>query len=88
MWDFTGDRPDSRYLVLGFTREPAAEAADLPLRDDLVASGPLLSDDGSWVLGAAVLLEASDAAAAREVLSADRYAGIEVHHWQFGGRPS
>ena len=88
MWDFTGDRPDSRYLVLGFTLEPAAEAADLPLRDDLIASGPLLSDDGSWVLGAAVLLEASDAAAAREVLSTDRYAGIEVHHWQFGGRPS
>ncbi len=88
MWDFTGGRPDSRYLVIGFTLEPAADAGDLPLRDDLVACGPLLSDDGSLMLGAAVLLEASDADAAREVLSPDRYAGIEVHHWQFGGRPS
>jgi len=57
-------------------------------RDELIVSGPLLSDDGSLVLGAAVLLEAPDADDAREVLSADRYAGIEVHQWRFGGRPN
>lgn len=88
MWDYTGGRPDNRYLVLGFTLEPAAAASDLPFRDDLIASGPLLSDDGAWVLGAAVLLEASDANCAREVLSARRYTGIEVHQWRFGGRPN
>ena len=89
MWDFTGGRPDrTRYLVLGFTLEPAAEAAAMPSSNELIASGPLLSDDGSLVLGAAVLLEAPHAAGAREVLSADRYAGIEVHEWQFGGRPN
>ena len=89
MWEFTGGRPDrTRYLVLGFTLEPAAEAAAVPSSNDLIAGGPLLSDDGSLVLGAAVLLEAPDAAGAREALSADRYAGIEVHRWQFGGRPS
>jgi uncharacterized protein YciI len=89
MWDFSGSRPGSnRYLVLGFMLEPAAAATELPRRDELIVSGPLLSDDGSMVLGAAVLLEAPDADDAREVLSADRYAGIEVHQWRFGGRPN
>ena len=60
----------------------------MPVSDELIASGPLLSDDGVFVLGAAVLLEAPDEAGAREVLSADRYTGIEVHQWQFGGRPT
>jgi len=67
MWDFTGGRPDrTRYLDLGFTLEPAAEAAAVPLSNELIASGPLLYDDGSLVLGAAVLLEAPHAAGARE----------------------
>ena len=89
MWDFSGGRPDNnRYLILGFTLEPAADATELPLRDELIASGPLLSDDGSLVLGAAVLLEAPDGDSAREVLSTDRYTGIEVHQWRFGGRPN
>jgi uncharacterized protein YciI len=88
MWDFSGSRPgNNRYLVLGFTLEPAAAATDHPPRDELIVSGPLLSDDGSFVVGAAVLLEAPDADDAREVLAADRYAGIEVHQWRFGGRP-
>ena len=88
MWDFTGGPPGHhRYLVLGFTLEMAADASELPLREELIASGPLLSDDGARVLGAAVLLEAPDADVAREVLPADRYVGIEVHQWEFGGRP-
>jgi uncharacterized protein YciI len=88
MWDFSGGQPDNnRYLVLGFRMEPAADAAELPLRDEVIAGGPLLSDDGSLVLGAAVLLEAPDADGARDVLTADRYVGVEVHQWRFGGRP-
>ena len=62
MWDFSSSRPgNNRYLVLGFMLEPAGAATDLPRRDELIVSGPLLSDDGSFVLGAAVLLEAPDA---------------------------
>jgi uncharacterized protein len=90
MWDFTGGRPDRhRYLVLGFTPEPAAEATGLPPDDEVtvILGGRLLSDEGSSVLGAAVLLEAPDAVAARAVLPADRYVGVEVHRWRFGGRP-
>jgi hypothetical protein len=47
----------------------------------------LLSDDGSVTVGAAVLLEAPDAEQAGEVLPTDRYVGVEVHRWRFGGRP-
>jgi uncharacterized protein len=88
MWEFTGARPDHhRYLVLGFTLVSAAEWSELPRRDEFIASGPLLSDDGSMVLGAALLLEAADAESAGELLRALGYTGIEVHLWQFGGRP-
>lgn len=87
MWDFPGGRTGgNRYLVLGLGEGRAAGLA-LPLdREELVAYGPLLSDDGDTWLGTAVLLRATDADAARAVLTADRYADIEVHDWEFGGR--
>lgn len=89
MWDFPGGRTGgNRYLVLGLG---TGEAADLTVpsdRGDLIAYGPLLSDDGAAWLGTAVLLRAPDPDTARAVLTPDRYAGIEVHNWQFGGRPS
>ncbi|CAN7221957.1 YciI family protein [Terrabacter sp. LjRoot27] len=88
MWDFGDGRPGlDRYLVLGFTLEPLADAVEPPQGEALIASGPLLSDDAAFVLGMAVLLEAPDADRAREVLTPGRYVGIEVHQWEFGGRP-
>src|ERR1039457_4631050 len=59
-----------------------------PDRDELIAYGPLLSDNGTTWLGTAVLVRAPDPDTARAILTPDRYAGIEVHNWQFGGRPS
>jgi uncharacterized protein YciI len=47
-------------------------------RDELVAYGPLLSDDGNTWLGTAVLLRAPDPDTARAVPTADRYADGEV----------
>ncbi|MFD4414225.1 YciI family protein [Streptomyces sp. NPDC058476] len=90
MWDFPGGRTDgNRYLVLGLgSGQAAADLAVPPDRDELIAYGPLLSDDGATWLGTAVLVRAPDADTARAVLIADRYATIEVHDWQFGGRPS
>ena len=89
MWDFPAGREGGeRYLVLGLG---AGEAADLDVPDDrdgLIAYGPLLSDDGGAWLGTAVLVRAPDPDAARAVLTQDRYAGIEVHEWEFGGRRS
>ncbi|MDX3520131.1 YciI family protein [Streptomyces scabiei] len=87
MWDFPGGRTGgNRYLVLGLGEGPAADLA-LPLdREELIAYGPLLSDDGDTWLGTAAMLRAPDADTARAVLTAERYADIEVHDWEFGGR--
>lgn len=89
MWDFPGGRTGGdRFLVLGLG---AGEAVDLevpPGRDELIAYGPLLSDDGDTWLGTAALVRAPDPATARALLTVDRYAEIEVSPWQFGGRPS
>ena len=88
MWDFPGGRAGgNRYLVLGLGTGSAADLTVPPDPDELVAYGPLLSDDGGTWLGTAVLVRARDPDAARGVLTPDRYAGIEVHRWQFGGRP-
>jgi len=90
MWDFPGGLTGgNRYLVLGLGE---GEAADLAVpagyRDDLIAYGPLLSDDATAWLGTAALLRAADPAAARALLTEDRYADIEVHPWESGGRRS
>jgi uncharacterized protein len=86
MWDFPGGRAGGhRYLVLGLGTWPAAVP---PGQDELIAFGPLLSDNGTTWLGTAALIRAPDPDTARAVLTPDRYAGIEVHNWQFGGRPS
>lgn len=87
MWDFPGGPTDgNRYLVFGFGAGQAADLAVPAERDELIAYGPLLSDDGATWVGTALLARAADADAARAILTADRYADIEVHNWQFGGR--
>lgn len=89
MWDFRSPQPDSSaYLILGFSLDPAAADTELPSGDNVIAAGQLLSDDGSLVLGAAVLLEALNAGQAQGVLSTGRYTGVEVHRWRPGGRPN
>jgi uncharacterized protein len=89
MWDFPGGRTGgNRYLVLGLGTGQAADLAVPPGQDELIAYGPLLSDDGATWLGTVALVRAPDPDTARTVLTRDRYADIEVHNWQFGGRPS
>ncbi|MFV5996286.1 YciI family protein [Streptomyces sp. NPDC056231] len=88
MWDFPGGRTGgNRYLVLGLGAGQAADLALPPDREQLIAYGPLLSDNGDTWLGTAALLRAPDPDTARAILTPDRYADIEVHNWQFGGRP-
>jgi uncharacterized protein YciI len=87
MWDFPDGRNGGRrYLVLGLGSGPGADLAAPPDRDNLIAYGPLLSDDGTAWLGTAALVRAPDPDAARAVLTPDRYAAIEVRNWRFGGR--
>jgi uncharacterized protein len=89
MWDFAGGRAGgNRYLVLGLGGGRAADLAVPLAPDELIAYGPLLSDDGMRWLGTAALVRAPGPDEARAVLTPDRYAGIEVHNWAFGGRPS
>ncbi|MFC5186977.1 YciI family protein [Actinomadura harenae] len=87
MWEFPGDRSTGEYFfVLGLGEGEPADT-DLPAdQDDLVAFGPLYSDDGTTWVGTAALVRATGKAAARAVLTADRYAEIEVNSWTFGGR--
>jgi uncharacterized protein YciI len=89
MWDFPGGRTGGkRYLVLGLGVGPGADLALPSDQEDLIAYGPLLSDDGATWLGTAALLRAPNPEAARAILTPGRYADIEVRAWQFGGRPS
>lgn len=87
MWNFVGGREGgNRYLVLGFGAGQAVDLAVPSDRDELIAYGPLLSDDGSAWLGTALLVRAAHPDDARAVLTQDRYADVEVHNWAFGGR--
>jgi len=87
MWEFAGGRSGGhRYLVLGLGEGAAADDQLPSDQRDLIAYGPLLSDDGETWVGTAALVRAPDAETARAVLSVDRYADIEVHDWEFGGR--
>jgi len=86
MWEFPGGRSGGhRFLVLGLGEGPAVDERP-PEHDGLIAHGPLLSDDGTAWLGTALLARAADADAARDLLTVERYADVEVHHWEFGGR--
>ncbi|MFE4961602.1 YciI family protein [Streptomyces sp. NPDC056660] len=94
MGEFPGGRAGgNRYLVLGLgpQRADADAGTDPGLppgvdRDDLIAFGPLLSDDAVTWLGTAALVRAPDPERARAVLAPHRYAETEVHEWEFGGR--
>jgi uncharacterized protein len=88
MWQFPPGYSDAnRYLVIGLGSGAPADTEVPHDRDALIAYGPLLSDDGTGWLGTAVLIQAPDPTGALAVLTADRYADIEVHAWDYGGRP-
>jgi uncharacterized protein len=90
MWEFPGGQEGPhRYLVIGLGADsgPGPDVEVPAHRDDLIAYGPLLADDGIAWLGTAAIIRAADPARARGVLTADCYADIEVHNWDFGGRP-
>jgi uncharacterized protein YciI len=87
MWDFPGGRAGGhRYLVLGLGTGQATDLPVPPGQDELIAYGPLLSDDGTTWLGTAALIRAPDPDTARAILTPGPYADVEVHNWQFGGR--
>ena len=73
MWDFPGGREGgNRYLVIGLGTGEGADLAPPPAQDELIAYGPLLSDDGATWLGTAALVRAPDPESARAVLTPRR----------------
>jgi uncharacterized protein len=62
-------------------------------RDGCILRGPLLSEDGAAWAGSVLLVQLRDRAAVQAMLAgapyvqAGLYASVEVHDWQFGGRP-
>lgn len=68
------------FLVLGFTDRPRPATEFAAPSGDLAGFGPLLSDDGTMLLGVAVL------SADRDVLPPEEYAVVETHLWERGGR--
>jgi uncharacterized protein YciI len=82
MWDYPGGRVENDgYLVIGL----GDVAPPMPSFDGLVAYGPLLSDDGDTVLGAAALLQAPPEIAGA-ILDPAGFTAVEIHHWAAGGR--
>jgi uncharacterized protein YciI len=104
MWDFQGDPArNERFLIIGHGAADTARDGALDddqrrfvtdRRWHFIACGPLLSDNGTNWVGSAMLVELRDPAAVEAMLAeapyvqAGVYDGVEIHHWQFGGRPS
>lgn len=80
-WQRPGSTAATGFLGLGFADPEPYDALPAPRRD-LSGFGPLLSDDGTRLLGAAVL--AATEPAARDCLT--RFGAVEVHRWERGGR--
>jgi len=60
MWEFPGGRAGGhRYLVLGLGEGQGADLDVPPDRDELIAYGPLLSDNAAAWLGTAALSDSS-----------------------------
>lgn len=99
--DFGGDPlRNRRFLIIGqggadrpahqVAGERSAIGADRA--DRLIVSGSLWSDDGASWLGAASIVEVPDRATVDALVATDpgvharRFASVEVHRWEVGGR--
>ena len=91
MWQFPGrQREADRFLVLGHTRAATTRPDELIASgrtEQLIAFGPLFTEDGDEWVGTAVIGEFADAAAAQDALATTGlYDDVEAHNWTFGGR--
>ena len=82
VWQVLDSSVTGGYLAIGFLDRPEPYTGLPTVRADLAGFGPLLSDDGALLLGAAAL--APTEAAARGAL--DRFPVVEAHLWTRGGR--
>jgi uncharacterized protein len=86
-------KPDMRAARDALFDQHRRYFIDRGYRDRFIERGPLLSDDGTEWVGSAMLVELRDRAAVDAMLAdepyvrAGLYATVEIHDWQFGGRP-
>jgi uncharacterized protein YciI len=84
------DVTDARRALLDQHRRYFVDGGYL---EHFIARGPLLSDDGTEWLGSAMLIELPDRTVVDAMMSdepyvrAGLYASVDIHDWQFGGRP-
>jgi hypothetical protein len=94
MWEFTGDAPEPRFLIVGRSqlgRPVPAESLPPELLERLILYGALTTLDGAEPVGVALALQAPDrdavdAFVADERTGLEAFSDVEVHDWQFGGR--
>lgn len=80
-WQWLDATITGGFLAIGFA-EPTAYAGTPAPPAGVAGFGPLLSDDGAQLLGAAAI--AATAGSARAAL--EPLAAVEVHRWERGGR--
>ena len=86
-------RPGVNAAARALGEEHRRYLADGGYQERIVLHGPLLSDDGRDWVGSAMLVElpgratVDDLVRGEPLVSAGLYASLEVHDWQFGGRP-
>ena len=105
MWDFKGDpEHNKRFLIIGHGKPKMSDARDRledgrrryfidkGYQERLIASGSLLSDDGTQWTGSAMMIELPERPAVDAMIADDPYVraglyeSIEIHNWRFGGR--
>lgn len=86
-------RPGVNAAARALGEEHRRYLADGGYEERIVLRGPLLSDDGGDWVGSAMLVELPGRAAVNDLMrgdplvSAGLYASLEIHDWEFGGRP-
>lgn len=99
MWEFPGEAVEPRFLVIAHSGN-AARVSALPvppadlgvnLREWLILYGALAEPASREPIGVAVALQAPSREAVLPLLrdgaaGLERFAAVEVHDWEFGGR--
>ena len=86
-------RPGASSLANSRLEDHRRYLAEERYEERIIQRGPLLSDGGAGWVGDVMLVEVPGRAAVEAMVSGDPYvsaglyASVEIHDWEFGGRP-